>query len=453
MVRLEHSWAFWGRPSQHAPEDDSWLTWLILAGRGWGKTRTGAEWIHQQAESGTCRRMHLVARTAADVRDTVVGGESGIVATSKPWFRPKWEPSKRLLTWPNGAVALTFSADEPDQLRGPQCDGAWCDEIAAWKYPDAWDQLQLGLRLGVRPRCVVTTTPRPTKVIRDLLSRATTTITRGSTFDNESNLATPFLETMLKIYEGTTLGKQELYAELLDETAGALWKLSQIEAYRVATCPERFRWIRIAIDPAVSVGEESDETGIVVVGGGLDGHAYVLEDASGRHAPEEWTATVVALHRKWHARSSSTPTVVAEINQGGNLVTHAIRSADGGKSLAVTTVRAKDGKRARATPVALLAEKGKVHHVGIFPKLEDQITTWEPSGDSPDRLDALVYAVTHDLASYQFAEQVSATPTRGSEEWEREQEQREVDAFEAREARGRLMQRLRPMPFGPRSIR
>ena len=314
LAALEYEWRrFWARPKQVAPSW-RWSTWLVLAGRGFGKTRTGAEWCREVAESGRCKRLHLVARTAADVRDVLVGGESGILAISPPWFRPRWEPSKRLLTWPNGAIALTYSADEPDQLRGPQCDGAWADELAAWRYPDAWDQLQFGLRLGSDPQCVVTTTPRPTPIIRALVDDATTAVTRGSTYENRGNLAPAFVQKILSKYEGTRLGRQELLAEILDDAPGALWKRDDIERARVKAAPQRgFRRVVVAVDPAASVSEDSDETGIVVVGLGFDGHAYILDDASGKYTPSEWARQVCRLYREWGADA-----VIGEVNNGGD---------------------------------------------------------------------------------------------------------------------------------------
>lgn len=399
---LLYDWSFWGRPDQHEPPG-RWNTWLILSGRGWGKSRTGAEWVRRQVEHGRCKRLALVARTAADVRDVVVEGESGILAISPPWNRPEWEPSKRRLTWPNGAIATTFSADEPDALRGPQHDGAWCDELAAWRYPEAFDMLQMGLRLGRRPRIVVTTTPRPVKLVKELLADPTTFRTRGSTYDNAGNLAATFLRQILRKYEGTRLGRQELHAEVLDDTPGALWKRDQLEALRLRfnKHPTEFLRVVVAVDPATSTGEGSNETGIVVVGLGLDGEGYVLEDASGTYSPAEWGARVVEVYRRWEADR-----VVAEANQGGNLVESNLRVAvlkdEAGRVLArgehlpISMVHASKGKRARAEPVSALYEQGRVHHVGAFPELEDQLCGWNAtSGEaSPDRLDALVWGFT-----------------------------------------------------------
>ncbi|HEY0838862.1 MAG TPA: terminase family protein, partial [Vulgatibacter sp.] len=263
---LLYDWrGLWARDPQVTPQGE-WRTWLLLAGRGFGKTRVGAEWVREQVESGKARRIALVARSAADIRDVMVEGESGILAVSPPWNKPKYEPSKRRLTWPNGAIATTYSADEPNLLRGPQHDAAWADERAAWRYDDAWDQLMFGLRLGSDPRCVVTTTPRPTKAIKELIADSGTFVTRGSTYDNRANLAKAFLEKIVKKYEGTRLGRQELNAEILEDTEGALWTMALIEASRVAEAPAGLVRIVVGVDPAVTSGESSNETGIVICG-------------------------------------------------------------------------------------------------------------------------------------------------------------------------------------------
>ena len=254
-------WSFWARPNQLPPDGD-WRVWLLLAGRGFSKTRTGAEQIRARA-TRTARRLALVAPTAGDARDVMVEGESGILAISPPWERRRYEPSKRRLTWPNGAVATLFSADEPERLRGPQHDAAWCDELASWRYPEAWDMLMLGLRLGADPRVVVTTTPRPTKLIRKLIADPTVVVTRGSTYENSANLAPAFLGQIVRKYKGTWLGRPEIDAELLESAPGALWNRGIIEATRASGIPELSRVV-VAIDPAVSATEGSDETGIIV---------------------------------------------------------------------------------------------------------------------------------------------------------------------------------------------
>ncbi len=387
----EHFWPLWARPEQITPPGD-WRTWLLLAGRGFGKTRTGAEWVRSEVQHGGARRLALVAPTAADVRDVMVEGESGILATSPPWFRPIYEPSKRRLTWPNGAMATTFSADEPERFRGPQYDRAWTDEAAAYRYPEAFDQLMLGLRLrdanGGPPRCLVTTTPRPTPLIRRLLADSTSHVTRGSTFANRANLAAAYLDQIVKRYEGTRLGRQELYAEVLDDTPGALWKRDAIDTRRVRIAPE-LRRIVVAIDPAVTSAADSDETGIVVVGLGLDGHGYVLADLSLKASPDTWARAAIKGFADHKADR-----VIAEVNNGGDLVETVLRTVD--RQVPYKAVHASRGKQTRAEPIAALYEQGKVHHVGSLPQLEDQLCTWDPSADgkSPDRLDALVWGLT-----------------------------------------------------------
>ena len=265
-----------------------------MAGRGFGKTRCGAEWVRAEVKAGR-RRIALVGPTAADARNVMVEGESGILAISPDPERPLYEPSKRRLTWPNGAVATTYSADEPERLRGPQHDAAWCDELAAWRYPEAWDMLMFGMRLGADPRTVVTTTPRPAKLIRDLVRDPICVVTRGSSYENRGNLAPAFFDQIIRKYEGTRLGRQELEAELLEDTPGALWSHGSIEASRLRSAPEMTRVV-VAIDPAVTSGEEADETGIVVAGKDKNGHGYVLADISGRYPPTEWARLAITAY-------------------------------------------------------------------------------------------------------------------------------------------------------------
>ena len=389
-------WEFWARPKQ-LPPDGGWRVWLILAGRGFGKTRTGAEWVRSLAEGGRARRIALVAETAADARDVMIEGESGLLACCPPWARPRYEPSKRRVTWPNGAVATSFSADDPDQLRGPQFDAAWADEIAKWRYEAAWDNLMLGLRLGADPRCVATTTPRPRAWLARLIADPGTVVTRGGTRENAANLAPAFLDQILARYAGTRLGRQEIDGELLAEIPGALWTRALIEAARDDPQPPAdLARVVVAVDPAVTSGADSDETGIVVAGvdaGGDAGARFrVLEDLSGRLSPDLWARRVVDAFRRHRADA-----VVCEVNQGGDLVAATLRTVD--PSLPVRAVRATRGKRLRAEPVAALYEQGRVRHHGGFPALEDQMAgfTGAPGDASPDRLDALVWALT-DLA-------------------------------------------------------
>jgi len=440
---LEASWPAIARPNQLPPPGD-WQIWLLLAGRGFGKTRTLAEWVCQQAASGQAGRIALVAATAADARDVLVEGQSGIMAVSPPWFRPVYEPSKRRLSWPNGAIATTFSAEEPERLRGPQHDAAVCDELGSWSRPEAWDMLQFGLRLGRHPRCLVATTPRSTKLIRELLARegGDVVVTRGSTYENRENLAAGFFDQIIRKYEGTRLGRQELNAELLEDTPGALWSHAIIDAMRQAAAPQLAR-IVVAIDPAVTSGEDADETGIIVVGKDHQGHGYVLADASGKHQPIEWARSAVAAYRAHHADR-----IVAERNNGGAMVEATIRMVD--DNVPVTTVWASRGKVARAEPVSALYEQGRVHHIGSFPRLEDQMCAFTTdfdrarAGYSPDRIDALVWGLTELLVepmpnygifeyTRQRAEAIrgqNSSPSQpdftyaiGSLEWQRQQEQ------------------------------
>ena len=389
LAALPYSWDFLARPNQKAPKGD-WRIWLIVAGRGWGKTRCGAEWIRERVETGQCKRIALVGRTAADVRDVMAEGPSGLVAVGSPGMQPKYEPSKRRLIWPNGAVATMFSADEPSLLRGPQFDAGWCDELAAWKYTESFDQLMFGLRLGNDPRCIVTTTPRPVPIIRTLLAAKSTAITKGTTYENRSNLAPQFFEEIVKRYEGTALGRQELYAEVIDEMPGALWTRELMETCRPKSVPAMVRTV-VAVDP--SVEGTRNETGIVVCAQGEDGHGYVLADRSMMGSPDQWAKRVVRTFHEFNADR-----IVAEVNQGGEMVERVIRTVD--EDVPYKKVRASKGKMARAEPIAAFYEQGRVFHVEHFGKLEDQMCSYVP-GDtkSPDRLDALVWGLSEIMLS------------------------------------------------------
>lgn len=398
VSRVLLAWFPTGRPEQKPP-DGPWLVHAYVAGRGAGKTRSGAEWIVEQALTKPGSRGAIVAPTSADVRDTCVEGQSGLRAVLRrripgiDWGRT-WNRTLLELSLPNGAKIKGFSADEPERLRGPQHHFAWCDEVASWRYPEAWDQLQFGLRLGDWPRTFVTTTPKPTKLIRKLRHRADTdqgvTWVSGSTFDNEANLSAAALAELRATYEGTRIGRQELYAELLLDTPGALWTVDLIDQHRVSAAPAMQRVV-VAIDPAVTSGEDSDATGIVAAGIGVDGDLYVLHDRTIWASPEQWARRAVALYDEVEGDR-----IVAEVNNGGDLVETVLHAVD--PLVPVRTVHASRGKRVRAEPVAALYEQGRVHHVGSMPELEEQMTTWTPeSGDSPDRLDALVWAIT-DLA-------------------------------------------------------
>lgn len=396
-------WGFWGRPEQLAPEGD-WAIWLLLAGRGFGKTRTASEWVREEAKhiGDGQRRFALVARTAADVRDVIVEGESGIMNVTPPSERPLYEPSKRRLTWPNGNTATCFTADEPDSLRGPQFTHAWGDEVAAWRQtPDAagmtaFDNLRVGTRLGTNPKILVTTTPKRVPLLYSLLAENEknpdrVVVSRGSTMDNSGNLSASYMDAITGVYAGTRLANQELYGEMLDAVEGALWTDEIIENYRQPSYPSGMPLRCIGVDPSVAENPK-DECGIVVVGSTAERDLYkrqswVLEDASILGSPTVWAQQVVAMARKWGCP------VVAEVNQGGALVRNAIQTID--PSIKVLEVHSKYGKALRAEPVTLAYEQGRVHHVGYFADLESQMTSWVPGeGKSPDRVDAMVHALT-----------------------------------------------------------
>jgi phage terminase large subunit-like protein len=404
------------RPEQRIPTVE-WDTWVIQAGRGWGKTRTGAQASIEIAEEAARlveagrlapeeARLHLVGATAADVRDVMIKGPAGILRCSPPWFPCHYEPSNRRLVWPNGVEALLFSAEEPDRLRGPQCIFAWADELAAWKYAEeAWDNLELGCRLGPKPRIVVTTTPRPIPQFKKIIRQRGAVVTRGTTRDNVRNLNADRVRKLEDKYEGTRLGRQELGGELLDDNPNALWRRADIDAGRltrqVFVDGHRDNLVRVvvSVDPAVSDNPEtSNETGIVVAAKGWcscrgprEMHGYVLDDLSLIDTPRKWALAVGGGYRTWRADR-----VVAETNQGGNLVTENLRLNSETQNLPVSGVHVHEGKRLRAEPAAALYEQVKVHHVGSFAVLEDQMTDWDPaSQDSPDRIDALVQALTH----------------------------------------------------------
>ena len=380
-----NQWCFKARPEQLEPGGD-WRVWLCIAGRGWGKTRTGSEWIIEKALLNPGCRIALVARTAADARDVMTEGDSGIMACSPKNSRPLYEPSKRRITWPNGSQATTYSADRPEQLRGPQNHFAWADELAAWARLEAWDQLSFGLRLGDSPRVIVTTTPRPLSMLRKLASRSTTFVTKGRTMDNAANLSSDFIELIHDRYEGTTLGRQELDGELLSELPGALFKRSDLDTYRVDKNPE-LRRIVVAVDPATTSKQSSDESGIVVAGICEKSHLYVLEDCSMRGTPDAVCRRAIDAYMRYRADR-----LVFESNQGGETWRSIIEQID--RRVPVTLIHASKGKHARAEPIASRLEQGKLHLCGIFPSLEDQLTNYVPgfAKSSPDRLDAMVWA-------------------------------------------------------------
>ena len=383
-------WRFWRRDDQIEPARD-WRIWLVMAGRGYGKTRMGAEWVSNLAAENPRARFALVGATLNEARQVMVEGESGLL--SLPFAeRPEWEPSLRRLTWSNGAVATLYSAAEPESLRGPQHDFAWADEIAKWPCGvAAWDNLMLGLRLGGAPRVMATTTPRPVPLVRRLVGEAGVVVSNGRTTDNEMNLPPGYIAGVKALYEGTRWGRQELDGELIEDVAGALWSRDLLERQRANVAPEMKR-IVIGVDPPVS--DHGDACGIIAAGLGVDGKAYVLADYSVSGAsPEAWARAVAGAVEAWHADR-----VVAEDNQGGNMVESTLRAAD--LAMPIKRVHASRGKSARAEPVAALYEAGRAFHAGAFPELEDQMCGliagggYEGPGRSPDRADALVWAMT-----------------------------------------------------------
>jgi phage terminase large subunit-like protein len=401
-------WSVWGRPEQQAPAGMDWAVWLYMAGRGAGKTRTAAEWIREKAKDSSHGKLRflLVARTAADVREVLVEGESGILSVSPPDEMPLYEPSKRRLTWPNGNQAFCTSADEPDSLRGVQAHYSWGDEVAAWRQtPDgagmtAWDNLRVATRLStgsdMQPQIIATTTPKRVPILYALLEEQKKNpervkITRGSTLDNSGNLSGAYLDAITGVYEGTRLAAQELYGEMLDAIDGALWTEELIEDNREWMLPLRAPLRVIGVDPSVAENPR-DECGIVVCASTTEHDLYkrqswVLEDASVHGSPDLWANQVVKMARKWGCP------VVAEVNQGGALVANAIHTID--PTIKVLEVHSKVGKQLRAEPITLAYEQGRVHHIDRLVDLEEQMTTWVP-GDSksPDRVDALVHALT-----------------------------------------------------------
>jgi len=390
----------WGRSRRPAqvPPASAWRTWMLMAGRGFGKTRVGAEWVRELVQHGDASRIALVGPTAADVRDVMIEGESGLLACCERYgIHATYQPSKRRVVFRTGAIATTFSAEEPDRLRGPQHDAAWLDEVAAWRYPATYDNLQMGLRLGAYPRQVITTTPKPVTLVKQLVAQERTgdgeiVITRGSTFDNAANLAPSFLETITDRYQGTRLGRQELEGELLEDVEGALWSIAMLDACRVREAPELAR-IVVAVDPATTHGEASDATGIAVAGRARDGQVYVLHAEGVRLSPAGWANRVADLVERFGADA-----VVAETNQGGEMVSSTLRSVN--PRLRVVTVHATRGKTLRAEPIVALYEQGKAHHVGVLAALEEQMTAFPVAAEHDDIVDATVHALTELAAPY-----------------------------------------------------
>lgn len=393
---LRHHWRLWARDEQVAPGGE-WRVWLVLAGRGFGKTRAGAEWIRENAEADPAARMALVAASLGEARGVMVEGESGILAVSRPGQEPRFEPSLRRLTWPNGAQATLYSAQEPESLRGPQHSHAWCDEIAKWdnaagRAERVWDNLLLGLRLGERPRVLATTTPRAVPLLRRILAEEGLALTRGRTEDNKDNLPARYIRSIRRAYGRTLLGRQELDGELIEDLPGALWTRGLIEQCREDAASSPAVRTVVGVDPPASAG--GDACGILVCALGEDGIGRVLADASlQRPSPERWAQAVARTAHAWQADR-----VVAEANQGGAMVASVLRAAD--IALPLRLVHASRGKAARAEPVAALYEAGRARHAGIFPALEDELCGlmagggYEGPSRSPDRADALVWAMT-----------------------------------------------------------
>ncbi len=402
LTAYRRCWNYLAREDQFPPQfaqgGGPWTMWLVMGGRGAGKTRTGAEWVRGIAlgepEFATkpVGRIALIGETSADARDVMVEGVSGILSVHAAHERPEWQPSRRRLEWKNGAVAQVFSAEDPESLRGPQFECAWLDEFAKWRHAEeAFDMLQFGLRLGAHPRQLVTTTPRPIAMLRKFMADPHTAVTHASTYANAENLAQGYLSRIVKRYAGTRLGRQELQGEIVEERADALWSRAMLDGLREEKAPAMQR-IVIAIDPPASSSQRADNCGLVAAGIDEDGIVHVLDDATLSAArPQVWARAAIALYEKHEADQ-----IVAEVNQGGEMVEAVIREA--GAHAPVTKVRATRGKYLRAAPVAQLYEQGRVRHAGSFPELEDEMCAFGPDGlpgsRSPDRLDALVWAVT-----------------------------------------------------------
>ena len=404
-----YDWRFFARPGQLAPgtyralsERKDWIHWLPLAGRGWGKTKVGAQTVRSWDKPGEI--INIVGPTASSVRSVMIEGESGLLSCYPPMERPEYIPSLHQIKFPGGAVGFTFSADEPERLRGPQCTKYWADEPCAWRFLEAaWDNLMFGFRLGDDTRGICTTTPKPVKWLIDMIANPATVVTRHSSYENRANLAPAFFGEIVRKYEGTRIGRQELLAEILTDVPGALWTRQLIDATRLKDMAEVV-WhlvtrIVVAIDPAVSHNEDSDETGIVVAGLTRSGHVIVIDDLSCRETPLGWAKVAIAAFRARRADM-----IVGEVNNGGDLVGANIRGVD--PNIPFRAVRASRGKYLRAEPVSALYEQGRVHHVGFFTDLEDQMCSWTPQGNakSPDRLDALVWAVTELLIDQEQVE-------------------------------------------------
>lgn len=383
---LAHDWQFWARDKQRLPTNNFYC-WLILAGRGFGKTRTGAETVRIWIQQGF-NLVNLIGPTVSDARDAMIKGESGILAICPNSERPEYKISESKLLWPNGAESFVFTAEEPERLRNKQHQKLWCDELAGWqRQEEAWDMAMFGLRLGKNPQVTCTTTPKPTTLVKKLVSDPTTFLTRGTSYENRANLSPKFFETIIKKYEGTRLGRQELLAEILEDVPGALWAMKIMDENRVGIAPEELIRIVIGVDPEASSSELSAETGIIIGGITSSMHSYILGDYTIRGTPHEWGSACVRAYNNFKA-----DVIVGETNNGGEMVGATILTVD--PNVNYKEVRATRGKYTRAEPISALYERGLVHHVGVLAELESQMTSWTPGDKSPDRMDALVWVLT-----------------------------------------------------------
>lgn len=433
LSNLDRDWAFHARENQLPPTGD-WLYWVIMSGRGWGKTRTGAELVLDWIRTGQGKRIALIGQNMKEVHKIMLYGESGLITIAPADFKPRFVSQENAFYWPNGAVTCIYSGDNPETLRGPQHDKGWLDELAKWRYSSTcFSQFEFGLRLGDAIQAVITTTPRPVKVMFDLTREARKSnrvrLTVGNIFENRDNLSKSFLETMLRKYDGTTMGRQELYGHLFDDLPGALWTRSTIDRSRLAHIPTPLERIIVAIDPAVSANDNSNETGIVVVGRDSNGKGYVLEDLSGRYSPREWARLAINAYIRHEADC-----IVGEVNNGGNLIEANIRAyaasdpalAPYANALPYRAVRASRGKVTRAEPISVIYERGHIHHVGSFPELEDQMCSFvqtasdrepidvdsSPDSSSPDRVDAMVWGFTELFLDIELAPAVAVSSHR-----------------------------------------
>jgi phage terminase large subunit-like protein len=386
---FKYAWELQAR-SKQLPPDGDWLYWLILAGRGWGKTRTAVEFVRKRVCEENAQTILIVARSPTELREYCIEGKSGILSVFPPALKPNYQPSKSRIVFHTGAIALCYSAETPDKIRGAGIDTAWFDEFATYKYQkEIWETFVFSLREG-QPKVVISTTPRNTKELKKLKDNPKTHLTRGSTYENKANLSDIFVDEVIKPYEGTRTGRQELEAEILEDVEGALWKILLIDQNRInkKDLPD-LKYIVIGVDPAGS--QKGDEIGIICGGLGNNGDGYILDDGSLHGTPNEWASEAIRLFNYHKANE-----IVPEVNYGGDMVVNTIKTLDKDGLIKVYSVRATRGKAIRAEPIVSLYEQGKIHHVGTFPELEDQMCSWSPieSKESPDRIDALVWALT-----------------------------------------------------------